>query len=212
MKKPIFYAIRPPMYGPRIVAVTLERGGRWWGRHNLTQSAIDVVARHMRKETESGGYTRSRYMNDAFGQTIEAIGEMFPDDPFGLDDLEFVLVDELPDDKLTLSESGRMYVHRNLLRRPRREIADQLIRMILDNNYSLDERDLFIGVILDTHDTTRSHRARVDQDIDMSDDEAEAHQEVEELFDPDGSERLAHEEAAGYTPETPLEPEVEVPF
>jgi hypothetical protein len=32
MKKALYWAVRPTMYGPRIVAVTQERSGRWWGR------------------------------------------------------------------------------------------------------------------------------------------------------------------------------------
>lgn len=32
MKRELYYAIRPGSYGPRIIAVTTERGGRWWGR------------------------------------------------------------------------------------------------------------------------------------------------------------------------------------
>lgn len=32
MRKALFYAIKPGLYGPRIIAVTTERGGRWWGR------------------------------------------------------------------------------------------------------------------------------------------------------------------------------------
>jgi hypothetical protein len=102
------------------------------GDSNLNGSAKIVLQKHMRKTADSeayGGGFYHRAINDAFSYAIEALDEL------GVKFSEkqpFITTDELPEGVMSMVESGRVYVHNDLLRRNAREIAGELLKRWVD--------------------------------------------------------------------------------
>ena len=134
-------------------------------RDELNPRALALFQKHIRKASTAGGYTSSHRMQDAFGLALEALGEMFdkvvpdPDggfltDPLGIEKAKFVLVEELPDDALSMVEDRRIYVNRSLLKQPKRTIASELLVSLLKAGY-LDPTRILVPVALQSHGYTR---------------------------------------------------------
>lgn len=104
------------------------------GDSNLNGSAKIVLQKHMRRASAEerssyggGGYHRA--INDAFSYAIEALNEL------GVSFAEeqaFITTDELPEGVLSMVENGRVYVHKELLRRNAREIAEEMLKRWAD--------------------------------------------------------------------------------
>ena len=128
--------------------VTIE--AREAGDNNLSESARKVLQKHMRdtrgREYASGGaYYRSQ--NDRFSYAIDALDEL------GVkfeEEQQFVTVDELPGETLSLIENGRVYLHENLLAASAYDIALDLFKRWIDLKglYTVEAVAALLGPIL----------------------------------------------------------------
>jgi hypothetical protein len=151
-------------------------------REMIAPGAVTTLQKHLRSAEKEFGYTRSHYMEDEFGQVMEALGEIFQNDPLDLDKQKFVMVEELPDDQLALSEDGRMYVRRDLLKMSKNVIAKNILKLILDSwNYDAAQ-DILIDALLETHAITRTPKTKADEPLILSDDQVPepSHAELED--------------------------------
>jgi hypothetical protein len=102
------------------------------GRGNLNESAKRVLMKHMRKAAESesyGGYASYRATHDAFSYATDVLDELGV--KFG-EETQFITIDELPGEALSMVEGGRVYIHHDLLRLPSRDIALELLKRWID--------------------------------------------------------------------------------
>lgn len=145
-------------------------------RLNLAKGARALFDRHTRKGSQESSYSTSRRMEDAFGLALAALEEIFAclisadvqrsekytswvEDPLGIDKARFVTVETLPDDKLSMVEDGRIYILRDLMKQPKRVIASEIVRRLLEVGY-LDPVDILLPAVLEGHDYTRLGRGQ----------------------------------------------------
>ena len=113
-------------------------------RKALNETARKVLMRRVREaageEAYSGGGSYRRQASDAFAYAIEQL------DQIGIkfaDDQAFITIEELPTpEALTMVEEGRVYVLRDLLGKPAREIAAELLLRWVDihvDGYGMDD-------------------------------------------------------------------------
>lgn len=128
--------------------VTIE--AREAGSNNLSDSARKVLQKHMRETRArefSGGGAYYRSHNDRFSYAIDALDEL------GVkfeEDQQFVTVDELPGNAMSMLEGGRVYVHEELLKRSAHDIALELFKRWIDLKglYTVDAAASLLGPIL----------------------------------------------------------------
>lgn len=160
----------------------------------LSSGARAVLSSHVRRTSDSSvSYSRSRYLEDEFGTAIQAICELFHEDQMEIDKIKMIVVDDdsMPEGVLTMPEEGRIYIDRQLLSRPRREIADQILRCLLQLRCPYDTADatldLIVPAMLDLNSLTLRDRRRGDEPLQLDEP------------DPDGTQQDAHDRIVAET-------------
>lgn len=136
------------------------------GDGRLNDSAKRVLLKHIRSVSEeeySGGYRRVQ--NDRFSyavELLESLGVEFDEK------VEFVTVDELPGEALSMVENGRVYVLNNLTHSVgAREIALELLKRWVDLKglFMPEEIAVTLGALLiDQHADVKRHLRLVAED------------------------------------------------
>lgn len=137
------------------------------GDHDLNPTARKVLQKQMRKAAEHqsfGGGAYYRAINDAFAYAVDALDEL------GVkfsEDQQFIKTSEMPDGVLSMVESGRVYVHHDLLRANARVIAEQLLRRWADLNAHYTQESVLTALgplLLDRHDGMKRILKAIEED------------------------------------------------
>jgi hypothetical protein len=117
-------------------------------RQKLNQSARDLLMKNMRDtadgETVTSSTSYRRVRADGFSYAIETlvgVGIVFEDEQ------QFVTVDELPGNALSIVEKGRVYLLRDLIDGPARPVAEQLIARWIDLKGSIYSPEDAINIL-----------------------------------------------------------------
>lgn len=145
------------------------------GNSNLNESAKRVLLKHMRKVAESeayGGY--HRVVSDAFSYAIDVLDEL----GVAFDEAtQFITVEELPGEALSMVEGGRVYVLHELMRRPAREVALELLKRWIDLSPAISAEqvvDLLGPLLIGQHSAMKRAEQLVEEDAEAVQAEAPA--------------------------------------
>lgn len=152
------------------------------GDKGLIRPARDVLSSEMRKGQKLGysGYSKDRYGDDELSRAQRALDYIFggPEghDPLEMEKTPVVVTSELAPGVLSLCENGAVYLSSDLVNMDRRDIAEHLMRRLIDNKVGPGEGDsetvsLMVPALLNSHSATRPASEREGGDAPLSVDE-----------------------------------------